>query len=210
MIYNDECFITDRIDNEIIEDENLNPYIDRQIQWRNQTFAFWTMRLGEFILNSARDKNFMNKVLNNGMSLLNDDYSVFNEQILVSSGSYIFEPLNNFILQSHQHGFSKYFQQTSFRRSIIPDDEDPNKVLTTYMLSAGFNLWLYSVTIACVVFVLEHLVRYLSKMRRRYVEQQLEQRMKKIFDFERRVHQVGMLYMSNNIENIKLKRKRIR
>jgi hypothetical protein len=45
------------------------------------------------------------------------------------------------------------------------DKEDPRKVLTMYMLSAGFYIWLGSVLVACVVYVAEHVVRYFTRTR---------------------------------------------
>jgi hypothetical protein len=42
-----------------------------------------------------------------------------------------------------------------------PDDSDP-KVLTMYMLSAGFTLWACTVVLACFIFVYEHIVKHIS------------------------------------------------
>lgn len=78
---------------------------------------------------------------------------------------FFYQHLEKFILEAHQHGIVEHFRRKWTPRSLEPDPSEP-KVLTMYMLSAGFILWLGSVAVACIVFIFEHIVRYNSKRRR--------------------------------------------
>lgn len=146
--------------------KEIETMVKHQNEWRNQTFAFWTHRIGNLILHGG--KNFWRKVFaNDTMRLLQDDYKVQFDHILVSPGSFIFEPLNDFILSCHQHGFTNYFQRAIFNKkfgSVVY--EASRKVLTMDMLSAGFLLWLCCVGISFLVFIIEHCVRYFTRTRK--------------------------------------------
>lgn len=69
-----------------------------------------------------------------------------------------YESLSKFILESHQHGFTEHFERVG---RIAPDRsvEENAKVLTMFMLSAGFYVWLGSVAVACLTFIVEHLIK---------------------------------------------------
>lgn len=68
--------------------------------------------------------------------------------------SAIFE---KFILEAHQHGIIDYCYRQFYNSIDIEKLVKPKtKVLTFYMLSAGFYIWLASVGIACLVFICEH------------------------------------------------------
>jgi hypothetical protein len=98
------------------------------------------------------------------MVLLEDDLRTHHEVFVVRTESFILDILNEFILQCHQHGFIDYFERKNFKQPLFKE-EDPRKVLTMYMLSAGFYIWLSSILVACVVFVAEHVVRYFTRTR---------------------------------------------
>lgn len=98
------------------------------------------------------------------MVLLESNLRTHLEFFYVMPESYILEVLNDFILQCHQHGFFLHFESKYFESPII-ETKDPRKILTFYMLSAGFYIWLMSVSVACVVFVYEHFVRYFTRTR---------------------------------------------
>lgn len=67
------------------------------------------------------------------------------------------EILEKFILEAHQHGIIDYcYRQVYNSIDIEKLVESETKVLTVYMLSAGFYIWLASVAIACFVFICEH------------------------------------------------------
>jgi hypothetical protein len=103
-------------------------------------------------------------VFSSEMVLLKDNLRTYFEVFFTQPESYILEVLNDFILQCHQHGFIDYFERKNFEQPRV-EEKDPRKVLTLYMLSAGFYIWLGSVFVACVVFVAEHVVRYFTRTR---------------------------------------------
>lgn len=113
-------------------------------------------------LTDMENQEFNNAVFSSDMVFLKQDLRTHFEAFHVRSGSYIHDVLNDFILQCHQHGFIEYFISRHFKLPKI-DKRDTRKVLTMYMLSAGFYLWIISVVVACVVFVIEHIVRYFSR-----------------------------------------------
>lgn len=75
--------------------------------------------------------------------------------------------VNKFLLECHQYGIIVHFQNMRNYIFIEPEEVIPEKetakVLTVYMLSAGFYVWLASIGIACVVFVLEHIYKRASQ-----------------------------------------------
>lgn len=73
----------------------------------------------------------------------------------VLQNSFIYEPLEKFILNCHQHGIMTHLIDKLIPSQSKERKEGP-KVLTTFMLSAGFYIWLTSVLIAFIVFILEH------------------------------------------------------
>lgn len=68
---------------------------------------------------------------------------------------YLNEVLEKFILEAHQHGIVDYWQRQVYRFGDVSNEVEL-KVLTTYMLSAGFYIWLGSIAVACIVFIGEH------------------------------------------------------
>lgn len=152
-----------RYKNELIigDFDVIKEYVEKQVRFRNETFAFRTARVGKTITTGG--KQFIETLFRNNMRLLSDDYDVHYDFFLVMFGSYIDQPLNEFILQCQQHGIIKYFEFVNIRPpNAAPKAGAPRKVLTTYILSAGLYLWLASVAVACVVFVLEHVVDYFT------------------------------------------------
>jgi len=82
---------------------------------------------------------------------------------LMFQRGYLNEVFEKFILEAHQHGIIEYCYQQAYRFANVEKllKSEP-KVLTMYMLSAGFYIWLGSICIACVVFVCEHLKFYIE------------------------------------------------
>lgn len=74
----------------------------------------------------------------------------------VLQNSFIYEPLEKFILNCHQHGIMAHLVDKLIP-SLSEERKEGPKVLTTFMLSAGFYVWLTSVLIAIIVFILEHI-----------------------------------------------------
>lgn len=142
-------------------------FIDQQVEFKNQTRAFTTLRFPqssviEVAHYSYRELN--NLIFSNNMVFLDDNLKTHFEVFFVQPESCISEVLNEFILECHQHGFFSFFESKYFEKPQI-DKRDPRTVLTFYMLSAGFYLWLISIALACVVFVAEHAVRYYTRTR---------------------------------------------
>lgn len=86
--------------------------------------------------------------------------------------SVLYESFSKFILECHQHGITDYFEKR-YKRYPRQIKDEP-KILTMYMLSAGFYVWLGSVAIAFLTFVGEHVVKYYTnrKNKREQVEEQ--------------------------------------
>lgn len=143
-----------------------------QINHGNQSFAFYTYKMGKVPL--YFNKTEMKQLLESGMTLLNDDYLLHSEYVMVKPESYIYSVLNDFILQCHQYGFFNHFQTKESKPLVLEIKDTSRKVLTMHMLSAGFYLWLMSVLLACVVFLIEHVVRYVSRTRHLVDEDEIE------------------------------------
>lgn len=74
---------------------------------------------------------------------------------------YFNEILNKFILEAHQHGILVYLKRRAYRFGDINDQvESEPKVLSMFMLSAGFYVWLATVALACIVFIGELIIFY--------------------------------------------------
>lgn len=78
--------------------------------------------------------------------------------------SYFFEPVEKFILECHQHGIIDYLDKKYSPKacSAKGNDGEP-QVLTMKLLSAGFCLWIGTVIISLVVFILELLINFCFK-----------------------------------------------
>lgn len=142
--------------------DEITSLVNRQSTERNQTFAFWTLRFEKFIFMGYQD--FMYKVYESDMRILNDDFSVQFDYILVIYQSFIYETLNDFILRCNEHGFTKIYKSLYCDQPIIKNHDKP-VVLTMQMLSAGFYLWLCSVAVACIVFICEHMTVNFTRIR---------------------------------------------
>lgn len=124
-----------------------------------------TTNLRNRILVTSRQLN--KKILESDMYVLKDSFEIHFDRILVWPESYMYKPLEKFILESYQHGFMDYFEKTiTDSLPKLEVNEEPT-VLSMYLLSAGFYLWLFAAAIAGIVFILEQVVNYLSKRSKR-------------------------------------------
>lgn len=76
-----------------------------------------------------------------------------------TKNSVVHNSLNKFLLESHQHGIITHMNKKirgKVQDMYVPEEKRA-KVLTMSMLSASFYVWLASIGLACVVFVLEHI-----------------------------------------------------
>lgn len=126
------------------------------------------------------DRNFL-EALFNGTNLKDVNnyvqaYKMLKDETFITSfrsfltfhRGYLNEVFERFILESHQHGIIDYWYRHFFRYDNIEKQiaTEP-KVLTMYMLSSGFYIWLGSIGIACFVFICEH-VKYFIEERYTY------------------------------------------
>lgn len=128
----------------------------------NQSLAMFVGRMGPIVLQGT--KIYIQRLYERGLTIIDENLHTSSEHTLTKPGSLINELLNNFILQFQQHGFFQHLYQKHLHMPIV-NLKDPRKILTMYMLSSGFYLWLMSVAVACIVFVIEHIVRYFSRTR---------------------------------------------
>lgn len=80
------------------------------------------------------------------------------------SRGYMGEILEKFVLEAHQFGIFVHLKQTVYMFNKIKEQVDSElQILTMYMLSAGFYVWLVTVAVACLVFIGEHVVYYIER-----------------------------------------------
>lgn len=89
------------------------------------------------------------------MDVLEDDYAWLKNSWVLKKFSYLYEPLSSFISQIYEHGIYDYIERREIWHFEKPEDEDPRKVLTIEMLSAGFVIWLCCVLVSIIVFICE-------------------------------------------------------
>lgn len=67
-------------------------------------------------------------------------------------------------MECEQHGFTDYLYNSQFISvpHFSTTSPDPKK-LTMEILSAGFYVWIGTVFVACIVFVIEHVVAYKTR-----------------------------------------------
>jgi hypothetical protein len=147
---------------------NVYRAILNHIRFDNDTFVIPYLRL--FHKNSlvATNDESVYKDMHKYFKLFEEDYNLYFYSWSV--GAQLYESFQKYILECHQHGIITYLNQKYFPTFLKPDEEEDPRVLTMYMLSAGFYLWLGSIVVACIVFIGEHVVRYFSKRRREYRE----------------------------------------
>lgn len=80
--------------------------------------------------------------------------------------TFITEYVEKFALEAHQHGHVNRFISLYELREIPKPPEQGPQVLNMKKLSAGFIVWLGSVLVACMSFLIEHLIYYLTVTRK--------------------------------------------
>jgi hypothetical protein len=96
-----------------------------------------------------------------GMNILKEDYVLLTSSWLVTPESNLYETVQDFLLKMHEHGFIKHFDEMQHSFPVSEDGQGP-QVLTMYMLSAGFIVWLATILLACIAFICEHIYRYFT------------------------------------------------
>lgn len=100
----------------------------------------------------------------NRFRILNDDLWLHFQPFLVKPFSILHEQLDIFIQQCYQHGFFVYLQ-SKYLPPLLSNRKEGPRVLTMQMLSAGFTIWLAAVLCSIIVFIIEHIVYYISMRR---------------------------------------------
>jgi hypothetical protein len=81
---------------------------------------------------------------------------------LIRRSDYLIHSVNKFLMECEQHGLKEYFYNNQFE-AVSPPEKSRPKVLTMNVLSAGFIIWLASVLVACVIFIIELIVFYIKR-----------------------------------------------
>lgn len=140
----------------VVNRSTFRSQVQAQIDHGNQTFAFLAGRAGRQIWGSV-DNN--EAILSSEVEILEDDYFLQHESILVRPESFIYELLSDFILRYTEHGIDEIVDQ-NFKKHV----RDSKVVLTMSLLSAGFTIWLCSVCLANVFFIVEFIYgNYIDK-----------------------------------------------
>lgn len=92
--------------------------------------------------------------------LYDEKFQTFSMSFQTFNRGFLHEILEKFILEAHQHGIMSCLHRQVYRFGRIEDQiESEPQVLSVFMLSAGFYIWLGTVLIACIVFIAEN-VKY--------------------------------------------------
>lgn len=141
----------------------LHKFTQQEI-FGNDTYAILFNFVGDNDVSSGAENNQQFEYMERNILVIPEDYRWHMLSWHVHPQSFIYEPLQKFILECHQHGFIINLMNNLFTTLVKPEAEGP-QVLTMFILSAGFYIWLCTVLIAIVVFFIEHLLFYLSKQR---------------------------------------------
>lgn len=96
------------------------------------------------------------------MNAMEDDYRWHVSAWIIFPFSHFYRKVEDFILRCHENGIIEYWTDVLHRDKSIHEEEEP-KVLTFYMLSAGFYLWLGCLGVTCCVFIGELISFYVVK-----------------------------------------------
>jgi hypothetical protein len=115
----------------------------------------------EHTLRAYKALDFQHGRYDQNYKILDYNYEWTTSGWLVQSNSYLQEILENFTLEILQHGLMTYFVSLYSFLDVKPPENGP-QILTLYMLSAGFYVWLGTIYVACIVFVCEHCCKNLK------------------------------------------------
>lgn len=89
---------------------------------------------------------------------LNDGLSWGEHYISFRKFGFLYEPFQKFLLDIHANGIFWILHERGMNDTVSAEFDDPKVVLTMQMLSAGFYVWLFCVTICCIVFACEVII----------------------------------------------------
>lgn len=147
--------------------EHLYGEMLKQNQFGNQTFAMLVAKIDEIPWMIADDRDDFKDAFSKLFFYSHDVYKLQHENVYVNPGSDFYKPLEELILKMHEHGLIHYLKILYLGRCKLPkfERENENQVLTMYLLSAGFYLWLFMVLVSIIAFIAEHIYRYFTRRR---------------------------------------------
>lgn len=105
----------------------------------------------------SRTKFERNRDNDEQLTIYKNDYFAVPQCWYVKPGSFLVETFDKFILEMHQHGILKHLEDRDKPQKVAKPEEAGPQILTMYMLSAGFIVWISTVAFACLVFACEHI-----------------------------------------------------
>lgn len=135
-----------------------------QIQFHNETFAELVNQNFLGALFNGTNFNEIEENLQSFKMLHEEPFQRSTMNFFTSSRGYLAEILEKFILEAQQHGILDYFHRRVYRFEKVKENiESETQVLSMYMLSAGFYVWLVTVALACFVFIGEHIFFFIKE-----------------------------------------------
>lgn len=100
-------------------------------------------------------------------TIFEDDYFLVPQSWLLCPHGYLNGLLNDMILRLSQHGIIMHIEYSIKDVVLKIKLKDPGpQILTMKKLSAGFIVWISTVSIACIVFLIEHIYKYFDDKRK--------------------------------------------
>lgn len=151
-------------------------YLEKQYFYRNMSFGvrvrrFWSMK-SKFMFSENRKMDRQLQEMN--MRVLDDDWITNSEGFELFENSFLWEPMEKLILECHQHGIIEYLIKKNIAEPLKAQLDSNPKILTLYILSAGFTIWLASISIACLVFLAEIIYNTLREKEKLKRQSELE------------------------------------
>lgn len=100
------------------------------------------------------------------MKSIRDEYTWGGHYISFKKFGCLYEPFEKFLLDIHQNGIFWMIHDRVMNDTAIPEHDDPRVVLTLEMLSAGFLVWLFCMSICCIVFACEIIIEKIEPLKK--------------------------------------------
>lgn len=147
----------------------LEDKIYNHLNFGNESFAYLMLRIPpSLFLKSIQSEKISPEDIDAVTELLDDNIYVFGFGWDIFIGKkFMSETVDAFILKSLQHGIVNYYER-KYHADAPKVIEDPRRILTMHMLSAGWYLWLGGIVLAFIVFIFEHIVRWKTRRSPKY------------------------------------------
>lgn len=154
-----------------IKISNIREKIRHHISYENDTFA-WEVNKDELAFGTRKIRKMIEigkeKLLGNSHSVSKmfkvvEGTRSFPLSWLMKRSTFLIDSFNKFLMECEQHGFTDYLYKSQFIDVPPPSTKPDPQKLTMDILSAGFYVWLATVLAACVVFIIEHIVAYITR-----------------------------------------------